>query len=210
MTCARREAGAHRPAASIPSRSPSSGPTPPGDRSRPEPRGGRARLALLLPVLALLLGALPATPAVAQTVWSTTLTVDQDRNARTFGCDDSAPVQGDCSDSAFLTDNDFTHGGTTYTLGALYWDSSNGNLYFRLAGVRGPTTESRLAGLTLLVNGVPFAVNDAISQSNLILWTSSGLAWTDGQRVSLRLTATKFIYGLRLTDFKVTKGGLTR
>ena len=69
MTCARREAGAHRPAASIPSRSPSSGPTPPGDRSRPDPRGGRARLALLLPALALLLGALSlfaAAPAHAQ------------------------------------------------------------------------------------------------------------------------------------------------
>ena len=26
----------------------------------------------------------------------------------------------------------------------------------------------------------------------------------------LRLTATKIIYGLRLSDFKVTKGGLTR
>ena len=69
MKCVRRGDGAHRPAASIPSRSPSSGRTPPGDRSRPDPRGGRARLSLVLPALALLLGALGlfvAAPAKAQ------------------------------------------------------------------------------------------------------------------------------------------------
>ena len=69
MKCVRRKAGAHRPAASIPSRSPSSRPTPTGDRSRPDPRGGRARLSLVLPALALLLVALGlfvAAPAKAQ------------------------------------------------------------------------------------------------------------------------------------------------
>ena len=69
MTCARREAGAHGPAASSPSRSPSSR-RPSRDRSRPDPLGGRARRFLLLPVLALLLGALGllvAAPAQAQT-----------------------------------------------------------------------------------------------------------------------------------------------
>ena len=70
MSCARREAGAHRPAASAPSRAPSSRQSPRRDRSRPDPCGGRARLSLLLPVLALLLGALglfSAAPAQAQT-----------------------------------------------------------------------------------------------------------------------------------------------
>ena len=39
LTCAPARAGAHRPAASIPSRSPSSRRTPQRDRSRPDPEG---------------------------------------------------------------------------------------------------------------------------------------------------------------------------
>ena len=205
MTCARREAGAHRPAASTPPCSPSSGPTPPGDRSRPDPRGGRARLSLVLPVLALLLGALPATPAVAQTVWSTTLTVDRDFGA--YGCD-TASSQDDCS--VALTDNEFTHGGTTFIVEGLYWTSANGDFHIRFTGIYGGSAKSKLAGLTLLVDGVPFAVNDLIESGNSAYWAGTGLDWKDRQRVSLRLTATKNIYGLRLSDFKVTKGGLTR
>ncbi len=209
MTCARREAGAHRSAASAPSRCPSSGPTPPGDRSRPDPRGGRARLALLLPVLALLLGALSlfaAAPAQAQTLWSTTLTVDRDFGV--YGCDDSASSQDDCS--VALTDHEFTHGGTTFTVEALYWTSANGDFSIRFTGISGAYARSKLAGLTLLVDGVPFAYDDIIPSGNSAYWAGTGLGWKDRQRVSLRLTATKFIYGLRLTDFKVTKGGLTR
>ena len=61
MTCARREAGAHRPAPST------------GWARRPDPRSGhrRARLFRFLPVLALLLDALSpfaAPPVKAQTV----------------------------------------------------------------------------------------------------------------------------------------------
>ncbi len=64
MTCARRLAGAHRPAPSVPAAS-----------SRPERRSGRsrARLFRLLPVLALLLGALSpfaAAPAAADVLVS--------------------------------------------------------------------------------------------------------------------------------------------
>ncbi|MCY4607211.1 MAG: hypothetical protein OXD40_01250, partial [bacterium] len=66
MTCARREAAAHKPALST------SAPSIPAESPhRPEPRSGRARLSLLLPALALLLGALSpwaAAPAGAQTV----------------------------------------------------------------------------------------------------------------------------------------------
>ena len=61
--------GAQRPSAMTcaPSRSPSSRP-PPRDRSRPDPRGGRARLVFLLPALALLLGALHPFAATAQEI----------------------------------------------------------------------------------------------------------------------------------------------
>ena len=160
----------------------------------------RTRLALLLPVLALLLGALPATPAVAQTVWSTTLTVDE--AAGLLGCDDLFPSPDDCRIA--LTDNEITHGGSTYTVARLYRNRSTGNLTFRLTGLTGLQHKSALAGLTLLVDGVPFAVNDATPQSRSIYWPMPGQGWTDGQRVSLRLTATKFIYGLELSGFQVS------
>ena len=55
LKCTRREAGARKPAPSTPC-----GRTPPRGRSRPDPRPGhrRARFSRLLPILALLLGAL--------------------------------------------------------------------------------------------------------------------------------------------------------
>ena len=73
MKCARREAGAHRPAPSASTRSPASRQAPPRDRSRPDPSPGRsrARFFFLLPVLALLLGVpslFAAVPAEAQTL----------------------------------------------------------------------------------------------------------------------------------------------
>ena len=120
MTCARHPAGAHPPAASAPSRSASS-PPPPRGRARPDdPRGGRARLCLLLPVAALLLGALglfSAAPAQAQTtVWSATRTVRI--SSESDGCsNDSALGSIDyCSNSAVLTDDDFEYKGTTNTI----------------------------------------------------------------------------------------------
>ena len=65
MMCARRPAGARRPALSTPASS-----SPAGSPQRPEPRPGRARLSRFLPALALLLGAFglfTAAPAQAQT-----------------------------------------------------------------------------------------------------------------------------------------------
>ena len=112
MTCARREVGAPPPAASTPAGS-----------ARPDPRSGRrrARLSLLLPVLALLLGAFglfAAAPAEAQTtIWSATLTVDgKDGNfdAVERGCSNVLASIDNCS--RVLTDDDFTIQGTTYAV----------------------------------------------------------------------------------------------
>ncbi len=58
MMCARREAGARRPASSTSADSPR--------RPEPRPGRGRARLALLLPALALLLGLFGVAPVAAQ------------------------------------------------------------------------------------------------------------------------------------------------
>ena len=109
MICARHLAGAQRPAPSTPAA---------GSPSRPDPRTGRsrARFSLLLPALALLLGALglfAAAPAAAQTTyWSATLTVDQ--TTTYFGCDNNDDDHDNCS--VALDDDDFTFGGKTYAV----------------------------------------------------------------------------------------------
>ena len=89
MTCARRLAGAHRPAPSA------------GSPSKPDARPGRrcARLSLLLPALALLLGALSlfnAAPAQAQTV-----TLVSNHGQTTDG--NSADANGYVNAQAFTT-----------------------------------------------------------------------------------------------------------
>ena len=107
MKCARRPAGVRKPASSAPARSPVS-PTPAGS-PRPEPRRGRcgARLFRLLPVLALLAGALglfaPA-PAQAQTVTLISNAGQTTTSGFTTGANNSAHAQA------------FTTGSGSYTL----------------------------------------------------------------------------------------------
>ena len=189
MTCARRGAGAHRPAASAPSRSPSSGPTPPGDRSRPDPRGGRARLSLVLPVLALLLGALglfAAAPAQAQTtVWSATLTVPE--GTQYAGCEASACAHGPDGGRVHLQGHHL-HGerALPHTLGSLVWG----------AGVLASATKTALAGLTLKLGTGATATTLAIDSARALAANASlnwnkpaGLSWSSGDTVAVKLTA---------------------
>ena len=206
MTCARREAGAHRPAASAPSRSPSSGPTPPGDRSRPDPCGGRARLALLLPVLALLLGALglfAAAPAQAQTaIWSANLTVsytsDSSTDADMYGCwDGNHDGLDECGAPAdALSDVTFTHSSTDYTIVGVYL--YDGNLNFALSGLTASATKTALTGLALTVGTGSTARNFAFADAtvatrgslSVLRWTPSpALSWSAGNTVALKLAA---------------------
>ena len=192
MTCARRGAGAHPPAASAPSRTASS-PPPPRGRARPDPRGGRARLSLLLPVAALLLGALglfSAAPAQAQTtvtIWSATLTVD--KHNLLYGCSSVTAGQDNCSDSSVLTDDDFTHGGTTYTVAGIRWASNFNNLYFILSGLTGAQSKTALDGLTLNVPGAALAFSSADTFGNVVSFVyDPATDWADGDSVSLSLT----------------------
>ncbi len=64
--------------------------------------------------LALLLSLFAAAPAQAQ-VWSATLTADQG-NTIYFGCSNSYAQLDDCSSATVLTEDEFTHGSTTYTV----------------------------------------------------------------------------------------------
>ncbi|MYG27526.1 MAG: hypothetical protein F4213_16145, partial [Boseongicola sp. SB0677_bin_26] len=97
LKCARPPAGAQRQA-----------PSTPAGAWRPDLCGGRTRLSLLLPVLALLLGALgpfaaaPAQAAVGDTVYQQSLRPDLQygkggRGAAYVGCDDDVSWLTDCS-----------------------------------------------------------------------------------------------------------------
>ena len=194
MKCVRREAGAHRPTASTPSLSPSSEPTPPRGRSRPDPRGGRARLALLLPALALLLGALglfAAAPAHAQTtVWSATLTVDVDTAGTTFGCSFVGLGLDSCSSSSVLSDDDFTFEGVTYTIDRLDWSTIDRKLSIRFTGVSASAAKTALGSLTLDVDGTAFPLSNFRPLTRALeVPFRPNPPWADGTKVSLKLTA---------------------
>ena len=160
-------------------------------------RPGRrlARLSCLLPALALLFGALGllgAAPVEAQTVvWSATLTVDEDSTY--FGCDDGTASHDNCSDA--LTDNDFTYSGATYKVRSLYWSSGNNQLNIDFAkngtDLGAVDIANDLGLLTLNVGGTALAVSDATQAQIVVYWTyDPATDWTDGQSLSVSLTAS--------------------
>ncbi len=195
MKCARREAGAQRPVASTPPRSPSSRQAPPEDRYRPDPLGGRARRSLLLAVLALLLGALglfAAAPAQAQTtVWSATLTADRGaNNVDLYGCD-SSPTGDVNGCTSLLTEDEFTYGGTTYTIRWIRWLLNTNTLDVSF-GITSNTAKTALGSLTLNVDGTAFAISSASTDATTqnVEWPyDPATDWQDGTTVSLSLTA---------------------
>ena len=206
MTCVRREAGAHRPAASAPPRPPSSRQATPRDRSRPDRRGGRARLSLLLPVLALVLGALglfaPA-PAQAQVpVWSATLTVAA--TGSFLGC---SHVSGHTPCSTGLTDSNFAYNSINYEVQFLLWRSDANELSLGISGIDGRQIKDNLVSLRLNVAGREFAVSNALVSSNTkyVYWRVPNPGLTDGQTVKVSLTEGPVAaYGITVSRFRAT------
>ena len=199
MNCVRREAGAHRPAASTPAGS-----------ARPDPRSGRrrARLSLLPPVLALLLGApglFAAAPAQAQTtIWSATMTVDgEDGGFATVerGCSNVLASIDNCS--RVLTDDDFTIQGTTFAVDILVVeikpDPGDEGLYLQFAGIDGSAAKTALEALgsmVLHVDDLEYAVSNAQISGSFLIWPRSWRThWLDGQKVKLRLTVPAGVPG---------------
>ena len=191
MTCARRQAGAQRPAPSA------------GSPRRPDPRTGRprARLSRLLPVLALLLGALSpfaAAPAAAQDVWSATLNpvVDTFSNLGCYSHGTDAENTA-CSDTDVLDDNDFVRvvGGsnTTYTFVRIT-DQSNGDLRVHFDGTG--VTKTAFSGLSFCVGTDSFAFSSATvtdrtsSDTSQFVWSSANLNWASGTPVSLKIASS--------------------
>ena len=158
------------------------------DRPRgPQPRAGRARL-FLIPVLALLLGALSlfwAAPAQAQIAdWTATLTV----KPLGVGAGCSLETGKMCTDTSVLTDGDFTIGGMEYALRELKLSPSGSFkvLNFELNKSARPLAD---IGLTLHVGSTqfPLSANRLTPSETSFRWDTTTLSWAENDMVSLSL-----------------------
>ena len=142
--------------------------------------GTRACLALLAATALLALAA----PAQAQTeIWSATLT-PVNVGGGFLGCLDGLPSV-ECSSTAILSDADFTHDSTDYTVDALYMQT-NGSFTFSVDA----TITTETAALTLVVGSTSLVLADATSQTGLTrTWASSGVSLTVGTAINVKLTA---------------------
>ena len=144
--------------------------------------GPRACLALLAATALLALAA----PAQAQTeIWSATLTpqVISSSGTGTLGCENSNPAAQQCSNTSVLSDNDFTLGSTDHTIGVIGL-TGGGNFSFLSTSVfTAPDT------LVLEVGTTSLAFSDGVTVSSGAgrIWLSTGLSWTVGTDVSVRL-----------------------
>ena len=166
------------------------------ERPRSQSRGSRGifpaarALAALIALAAVLLAS--AHPAPAQTaVWSATLKVD--RGGGLSGCDNNVAGLDSCSSATVLTDDDFTYGGTTYTVSGIYWSTSTKALELRISGLTGSRIKTALGALRLNVGGQWLVVNLSTATSSGIAWSygpsnAPFASWTAGQRVSVSLT----------------------
>ena len=181
--CPAPEAGANGPASSRARSAASALQAPPQERSRPDPSGGRARLFLLLPFLALLsvaLGPFAAAPAQAQTtqteVWSATLTVGGSAGeAMGFfiaGLLSLPDAEGSLSDDEFSLD------GTDYEVKSVRWGTDSraeyGNRLHLTLDRDFPSTS--LSSLTLQVGSHSFALSAAVRGNSDGSGGSNGLA----------------------------------
>ena len=114
--------------------------------------------------------------------WAGTLTVQNISSGAAFGCDDSFSGK-ECSSA--LTNDTFTHGGTSYQVKDLYRLVAAANrLVFAL------TTNPIPSDWTLHVGDREFPLDDATLDDGdkLARWSRSGLTWTTGQEVSVWLS----------------------
>ena len=158
--------------------------------SRPDPRPGRrrARLSLLLPALALLLGALglfSAAPAQAQTVWSATLTVKSIELAGfVFGVGCATGFTGAyCSSTSVLTEDEFSLGGKDYTVDTVQDGTDNLlRATFRVTGDAGADFKA----LNFCVGSTAFALSSFDDTSSQGVW-STDVGWSVGDTVKLSI-----------------------
>ena len=131
------------------------------------------------------------------TIWSATLTVDQ--ASQHFGCDDDGTLSlatvETCGNA--LTDDEFTHGGTTYSFSLIARDSNNDTLDLAFSGITGANAKSGLSRLALNFDGKSFNFSDAATQTSdghsVLRWNlpTGTTAWPDGGTVELSIATAR-------------------
>ena len=145
------------------------------------------RLAAALIGLAVLVGAAPA--QAQESIWSGTLTVSDLQLDLGVGCHNLSPSNSEkCSNSSRLSDDDFSTGNVIYSMTVISLKST-GVLAIRIQ--RG--LPAHLRGLSLQVGDTAFkfrSANTIVDQSTSLerVWNNTGLSWSAGDSVSLKLT----------------------
>ena len=120
-------------------------------------------------------------------IWCATLTV-QGLGSGHRGCGNSS-TGNECSNADHLSEDEFTHASTPYSVTAARVQSS-GQLQLYLSP--DITTDSQT--LVLHVGSETFSFEDAtVKEANHRKWNNSGLSWTTGDTVQLRLTDSQTI-----------------
>ena len=142
--------------------------------------GTRACLALLAATALLALAA----PAQAQTeIWSATLT-PQDLGSGALGCNSTAiNTAVECSNTDVLSGNDFMLGFTDHSIGIIELGKDE-TLQITSTGV---FTDADTLVLVLGTTSLAFSDGIIGSGSAVQIWVSTGISWTAGTDVSVRL-----------------------
>ena len=116
-------------------------------------------------------------------VWCATLTVKALDGGNHFGCANAQAGKA-CSNSSTLTDDEFTHASTGYDITSVQV-RSNGQLRLWV----NPDLVTDSESLELHVGSQTFAFEAANTKgSNYRYWNNSGLSWSAGDAVALKLT----------------------
>ena len=121
----------------------------------------------------------------AADVWTATLT-PADLSSGILGCDNSnITVAEACSTSSVLSDDDFPYDSTNYHVTALSLINSSGSLTLSLNTDITTATD----GLTLVVGSDSFtlASADDSTDASVRIWNATGLTWTAGTAVAVKL-----------------------
>ena len=130
-------------------------------------------------------------------VWCATLTVQSFSGNR--GCANSVSGK-ECSNTSHLTEDEFTHVGTGYAVTSVQV-RSDGELRLFL----NPNLTTASQSLVLLVGAERFAFAHADTKSgNYRYWDSSGLSWSSGAPVELKLVEASTI--ATLSDLEIEDG----
>ena len=130
-------------------------------------------------------------------VWCATLTVQS--FSGNLGCANSVSGK-ECSNTSHLTEDGFSHGGTDYAVTSVQV-RSGGELRLFL----NPNLTTATGSLVLLVGAERFAFAHADTMGvNTRYWNNSGLSWSSGATVELKLVEASTI--ATLSDLEIEDG----